>query len=99
MEGTLMTTAGRLPPARTETRADCDARRSSRVAAVVAAIYLALVASTPLLVRYGPAPDDHAVEALATRIDLPRCTGASTPGLACKSWTAAASPHGHPSDI
>jgi hypothetical protein len=58
-------------------------RRSSRVAAVVVAIYLTLVAATPLIVRYGPAPEDHAAAAFAERIDLPRCSRAKASDLRC----------------
>ena len=58
-------------------------RRSSRVAAVVVAIYLALVVATPLIVRYGPAPEDHAAAAFAERIDQPRCSRATASDLRC----------------
>jgi len=51
---------------------------SSRAASVFAAIYLALVVGAPLIVRYGPSTDDHAMAALVTRIEQPRC--ASAPG-------------------
>ena len=47
--------------------------RLARSATVVAAIYLALVVGSPLIVRYGPSPDDHAMTALATRMESPRC--------------------------
>jgi len=64
-------------------------RRSSRVAAVVAAIWLALVACTPLIVRYGPAADDHAAQAFVERIDQPRCGRATTTDLRCPRWDTA----------
>ena len=53
--------------------------RGSRAATAFAAIYLALVVGAPLIVRYGPSTDDHAMAALATRAEHPRC--ASTPGV------------------
>jgi hypothetical protein len=62
-------------------------RRSSRVAAVVVAIYLALVIATPLIVRYGPAPEDHAAAAFAERIDQPRCSRATASDLRCAHTT------------
>jgi hypothetical protein len=68
--------------------------RIARSATVVAAIYLALVVGSPLIVRYGPSPDDHAMAALATRMETPRCAiapqfGATAPGFACGGTTLA----------
>ena len=70
--------------------------RIARGATVVAAIYLALVVGSPLIVRYGPSPDDHAMTALATRMETPRCAiapqfGASAAGFPCVGTTLAAS--------
>ena len=69
--------------------------RFARSATVVAAIYLALVVGSPLIVRYGPSPDDHAMAALATRIETPRCAiapqfGAPASGFACGATALAA---------
>jgi hypothetical protein len=70
--------------------------RLARSATVVAAIYLALVVGSPLIVRYGPSPDDHAMTALATRMETPRCAiapqfAAPASGFACGATTLAAS--------
>ena len=64
--------------------------RTARAAAVVAAIWLVLAVGPPLIVRYAPSADDHAMAALATRMQQPRC--ASTPqfGLACPARTVVA---------
>jgi len=51
--------------------------RHARAATIFAAIYLALVVGAPFVVRYGPSTDDHAMAALATRIEQPRCASAS----------------------
>ena len=64
--------------------------RIARSATVVAAIYLALVVGSPLIVRYGPSPDDHAMAALATRMEAPRCATASASGFPCGTTTLAA---------
>ena len=65
-------------------------------ATVVAAIWLALVVVSPLIVRYAPSPDDHAMTALATRMEAPRCAiapqfGARASGFPCVGTTVAAS--------
>jgi hypothetical protein len=65
-------------------------------ATVVAAIWLALVVGSPLIVRYGPSPDDHAMTALAARMEAPRCQvasqfGAPASGFRCVGTTVAAS--------
>ena len=70
--------------------------RIARSATVVAAIWLALVVGSPLIVRYGPSPDDHAMAALATRMEAPRCAiapqfGAPASGFPCGGTTLAAS--------
>jgi hypothetical protein len=65
--------------------------RIARSATVVAAIYLALVVGSPLIVRYGPSPDDHAMTALATRMETPRCVTSPAAGFPCGATTLAAS--------
>lgn len=69
------------PPAAPESRNSlmAPAARIARSAAFFAAIYLALVVGSPLIVRYGPSADDHAMVALATRMEQPRC--ATAPGF------------------
>jgi hypothetical protein len=72
------------------------AGRTARSAAVVAVIWLALVVGSPLIVRYGPSPDDHAMAALATRTEAPRCVnapqfGAPAAGFPCGGKFLAAS--------
>jgi hypothetical protein len=64
--------------------------RFARSATVVAAIYLALVVGSPLIVRYGPSPDDHAMAALATRMETPSCVAAPALGFPCGGTTLAA---------
>ena len=76
--------------------------RIARSATVVAAIYLALVVGSPLIVRYGPSPDDHAMAALATRMEMPRCGiapqfGTPSSGFRCGGTTLAAS-NGRPAE-
>jgi hypothetical protein len=65
--------------------------RIARSATVVAAIYLALVVGSPLIVRYGPSPDDHAMAALATRMETPRCVTAPAASFPCSGKILAAS--------
>ena len=50
--------------------------RTARGATVFAAIWLALAVGSPLIVRYAPSADDHAMAAWVTRIEQPR--GATT---------------------
>jgi hypothetical protein len=57
--------------------------RTSRAAAIFAAIYLALVLCAPLIVRYGPSTDDHAMAALATQLVKPRCVSNPESGIVC----------------
>jgi len=71
--------SGHLPPEPTG--------RAARSAAVVAAIYLALVVGSPLIVRYGPSTDDHAMVALATRLEAPRCATGPAFGVPCTGTT------------
>jgi hypothetical protein len=80
---------------------DCGAERpvnveakSRRVASIVATIYLALIVSAPLIVRYSPVPDDHVVAAVAERIDHPRCATPSESALPCTHLLPAAQPAG-----
>jgi hypothetical protein len=58
--------------------------RTSRTAAIFAAIYLALVLCAPLIVRYGPSTDDHAMAALATQLVKPRCVSNPDSGVVCQ---------------
>jgi len=83
MEALMTQSTGLSPWSPQERRPASAERRSSRVAAVVVAIYLALVVTTPLIVRYGPAPEDHAAAAFAERIDQPRCSRAPASDLRC----------------
>ncbi len=68
-------------------------RRSPRVyaATVVAAVYVLLAVSAPLIVRYGPDPDPAAATALVpvAASVAPRCASAPEFGLACGSRLAA----------
>jgi hypothetical protein len=82
MEAELTQEFGHLPPA--------PAARIARSATIVAAIYLALVVGSPLIVRYAPSADDHAMAALATRMQQPRCATASELGYRCGGTTPAA---------
>ena len=61
--------------------------RTARSATIFAAIYLALVLGSPLIVRYGPSTDDHAMAALATRMEKPRCATAPEFGYPCPGRT------------
>jgi hypothetical protein len=82
MEAQLTQEFGHLPPAPTA--------RLARGATIFAAIYLALVVGSPLIVRYGPSTDDHAMAALATRMEQPRCATAPEFGFPCGATTVAA---------
>ena len=64
--------------------------RTARNATIFAAIYLALVLGSPLIVRYGPSTDDHAMAALATRTEQPRCATAPEFGYPCPGRTVIA---------
>ncbi len=61
--------------------------RTARTAAIFAAIYLALVLCAPLIVRYGPSTDDHAMAALATQLVKPRCVSNPDSGVVCQGTT------------
>jgi hypothetical protein len=65
------------------------AARIARSATVVGAIYLALVVGSPLIVRYGPSADDHAMAAFATRMEQPRCATSPEFGHPCGGTTLA----------
>ena len=58
--------------------------RTSRTAAIFAAIYLALVLCAPLIVRYGPSTDDRGMAALATQLVTPRCVSNPDVGVVCQ---------------
>ena len=61
--------------------------RTARGAAVFAAIWLALAVGSPLIVRYAPSADDHAMAALVNRMDQPRCASAPEFGYPCPGRT------------
>ena len=91
MEALLTQGFGQMPAAPEPVKiSKTPEARTARSATIFAAIYLALVLGSPLIVRYGPSTDDHAMAALATRMQQPRC--ASTPqfGLACPARTVVA---------
>ncbi len=64
--------------------------RTGRAATIFAAIYLALVLGSPLIVRYGPSADDHSMAALANRMEQPRCASAPEFGYSCPGRTLVA---------
>lgn len=91
MEAQLTQEFGHLPTApESPNSLTAPAARIARSATVVAAIYLALVVGSPLIVRYGPSADDHAMAALATRMEQPRCATAPEFGYPCGGTTSAA---------
>jgi len=90
MEALLMHGFGQSPPSKDpETTRSAPAARIARSATIFAAIYLALVLGSPLIVRYGPSPDDHAMAALVTRMEQPRCASAPESSYACPARTIA----------
>ena len=48
---------------------------------------LYLLGRSALIVRYGPSTDDHAMAALATRMEKPRCATAPEFGYPCPGRT------------
>ncbi|MFO1415522.1 MAG: hypothetical protein U1F10_16790 [Burkholderiales bacterium] len=66
--------------------ARCGPRRSFG-AAVVAAIYLALLVATPWIVRFAPAPDRSVitVSQVAHEVAAPRCATAPESGRGCEA--------------
>jgi hypothetical protein len=91
MEALLTQGFGHTPPAHQAAgTGKTPEARTARNAAIVAAIYLALVIGSPLIVRYGPSTDDHAMAALATRMVTPRCATAPEFGYPCPGRTFAA---------
>jgi hypothetical protein len=82
MEAELTQEFGHPPPT--------PAARIARSATIIAAIYLALVVGSPLIVRYAPSADDHVMAALATRMEQPRCATAPEFGRSCSGTTVAA---------
>jgi hypothetical protein len=64
--------------------------RTARGAAVFAAIWLALAVGSPLIVRYAPSADDHAMAALVTRLEQPRCVSTPEFGVSCQAHTLVA---------
>jgi len=87
MEALLMNEPEQMEPAKLRATPE---RKAARGAAVFAAIWLALAVGSPLIVRYGPSPDDHSMAALATRLEKPRCATAPGTGYACPSQTLVA---------
>ena len=85
MEALLTHGFGTLPstPEPEKISATPDAR-TGRSATIFAAIYLALVLGSPLIVRYGPSTDDHAMAALATQLVKPRCVSNPDSGVVCQ---------------
>jgi hypothetical protein len=91
MEAILAQGFGPTPPAHQSAMTGrTPEARTARCAAIFAAIYLALVVGSPLIVRYGPSTDDHAMAALATRTETPRCASAPEFGYPCPGRTLAA---------
>jgi hypothetical protein len=76
-------------PAPGKTRATPETR-TKRAATIFAAIWLALAVGSPLIVRYGPSTDDHAMAALVTRMEQPRCARAPEFGYPCPGRAVAA---------
>jgi hypothetical protein len=61
--------------------------RTARGATVFAAIWLAIAVGSPFIVRYAPSADDHAMAALAMRMEQPRCASAPEFGYPCPGRT------------
>ena len=90
MEALFMQGFGHSPPIKElETTRPAPEAKVARSATIFAAIYLALVLGSPLIVRYGPSPDDHAMAALVTRMEQPRCASAPEWSYACPGRTLA----------
>jgi hypothetical protein len=87
MEALLMNQPGQMEPEKLRATPE---RKVARGAAVFAAIWLALAVGSPLIVRYGPSPDDHSMAALATRLEKPRCATAPEFGYSCSARTLVA---------
>ncbi len=87
MEALLMNEPGQLEAPKLRSTPE---RKAARGAAVFAAIWLALAVGSPLIVRYGPSPDDHSMAALATRLEKPRCATTPETGYACPNHTIVA---------
>ena len=91
MEALVTNESGRLSPgSESEKRSPTATGTTARVATVFAALYLALALGSPLIVRYAPSADDHAMAALVTKIEQPRCGSAPELGYACESRPHAA---------
>ena len=86
MDALLTNGSGPLSPgSESEKRSPTAAGKTARAATVFAAIYLALVLSSPLIVRYAPSDDGRAMAAFATRVEQPRCATAPEFGQSCPS--------------
>jgi hypothetical protein len=90
MEATLTDLALTPPAPELRKAAATPETRATRAAAVFAALWLALAVGSPFIVRYGPSPDDHAMTALATRTQAPRCAAGPEFGFPCGTTTLAA---------
>jgi hypothetical protein len=87
MEALLMNEPAQMEPTKLSATPE---RKAARGAAVFAAIWLALAVGSPLIVRYGPSPDDHSMAAFATRLEKPRCATAPELGYSCAGRTLVA---------
>ena len=61
-----------MPPPTPEKTSATPEARTARGATIFAAIWLALAVGSPLIVRYAPSADDHAMAAWVHRIEQPR---------------------------
>ncbi len=61
-----------MPPPTPEKTGATPEARTARGATIIAAIWLALAVGSPLIVRYAPSADDHAMAAWVHRMEQPR---------------------------
>ncbi len=88
MEAMLTNGFGTLPhQAPRETLSSTPEARTARGATVFAALWLAIAVGSPLIVRYAPSADDHAMTALVNRMEQPRCASAPEFGYPCPGRT------------
>ena len=100
MEALLTQGFGHMPTASAPEKVSATPEaRTARSATIFAAIYLALVLGSPLIVRYGPSTDDHAMAALATWMEQPRCASAPEFGYPCPGRTLVARDAGNEPDL
>ncbi len=69
--------------------------RAARGATIFAAIWLALAVGSPLIVRYAPSADDHAMAAWVDRIEQPQGAKPRELGYAGPGRTLVARDLGH----